>query len=1166
MKRIIVLLTAVFCVAAHLSFGEIYVGNAGFPGDATTQGLVRMYKDVLSFKPKAVVVMFGTNDFANPQCCIKPEVFEKNLELIVGKCRRNGVQEVVLMTPPPIIESVVRTRSPKLPQILPPGMNVNQYLEVFCEKVRRVAKAKGTRLIDMNDLFNKNGGATTDAKCLLRNPINSGANDGTHPTIKGYQFMADNVASVVKPLLKDGDVVICFGDSITYGSHTVGCGTANGDCYPAKLWRHLNPTAEKDAKASTLPSETYVECNMVRNPNMEFGDEGGAFPLSWIFWKKGGDTCEWLEGNAHSGTHFLRLKGSPSSEAVARTDMIMVNPKRKYRFSTYVRGSGKLDYYISIYYPPTPKLVKTVELTNQWQKVEGTVEVPGGFGQCCIIFKTRGQVDFDTADLRPDDETATVHQPQIRLLKLNSDKRIDAETVSMTFSKPEEGAAILSVENRAGVKFTNNGIARGLFNIRLKKIEFNPADYAKIKGLTFDPEQDYGAAGKSNDCESDDDLLIDASDVVKLGGNARVVQIPNGFRYEFKSIDVRQEKGALDVFIDVVKGEDGGIAFMGSFENRSKLHTVFFFTYPQVDGLGGIHGKSEDDYLAYPMYLGRLIKNPTSGKLYKTNMIFRSNNSGHSMHFDALYNNGDGLFFHVKDPVQYAKRWLLRSDKATGMMWSVCNVPDNMRVVPQMWQVPYPIEISCFKGDWYDAARKYRKWALKQYWCEKGTIVEREKSGDLKKWFIEMDDWAMGAVLAITQFNKQYFDAFFKEFSEFKIGVWLLNWGHDNNKYDFPNPDRFPLTEMDKVCIKSLHDRSIPMSAYIQTTGWSMDKPIFKNTPNAEKCLVRNYYGQILAWGTSGLYGQAAIAYPGEPWRKILVGVTGEMVRAGFDTVYMDSGNHGGFYLNFNPDFSSHTGGGNDYVMGIQKLLKEVRNEGRKINPRFSITAESFWEGNLNTLDAVLTVNSPNFYLEGDRVTAIPLAPVVYHDHAICYCTHYAKRDMVNDKAAGYVAKSGQELVWGIKSGWDLVHWFYDINKENPEILRSMAYDRFSAYRMALKYLVYGTMLRPPTVDYNGSRMIKWTRNWSDEDYSVIQPDVLTSAWKAPDGTLGIVLYNTSTLPWEGEISLKDAEYESQKREYSILYPDKKKFSLNADKTSMHIVLPSRRFIIIEGK
>ena len=857
-----------------------------------------------------------------------------------------------------------------------------------------------------------------------------------------------------------------------------------------------------------------------------------------------------------------------------RTDMIMINPKREYRFSAFVRGKGKVDFSISLYYPPKPNPIRVVELTDEWQKIEGSVNVPGGFGQCSIIFKSRGQVDVDTLTLYPADEpppqteAVPAAAAPVKLPELHADKVLSADSITMTFARPEEGAAIMAVKKVStsdGVIFTNRGVARGLFNIRLKKIAFNPDDFKKIKGLTFDPEQDYGAMGKSNDCESEEDLLIDALDVIKNGGQARVTQLKNGFRYEFKSINVGEEAGALDVIIDAVKGEDGGIAFTGSFVNRSKLYTVFYFTYPQVEGLGGIHGKAEEDYLAYPMYLGRLIKNPASGKLYKSNMIFRSNNSGHSMHFDALYNNGDGLYFHVKDPQQFAKRWLMFSDPATGFTWSVCHIPDNMRKVPQAWTVPYPVEISTFDGDWYDAARKYRKWAINQYWCAKGTIAQREASGDLRKWFIDRTAWTMIGVKPLTGNDKPKFEAFFKDFSDYKNAVWLINWGHDNNLYDFPNPDRFPMTELDKIAFKTLKDHNIPFSGYIQTTGWSMSKPIFKNTPDAEKCLVRNYYGQILAWGESGSYGDAAIAFPGDPWRKILVQTTGDMVRAGFDSVYMDSGNHGGFYLNFNPDHASSTGGGNDYIQGVQRLLNEVRTEGRKINPDFSITAESFWEGNLNVLDAVLTVNSPNFYLERERVTAIPLAQIVYHDYGICYSTNYARRDMVNNMGAGYVAKTGQQLVWGIKAGWELVHYFFGYH-DGHELLRNYAHDRFSAIDSAQKFLVYGTMLRCPKVSHTGTNTVKWSRGWSDEDYDVTQPDVLTSAWQAPDGSLGIVLYNTTLLPIECDVALDDREYKTAGRSFTAVYPVNKKFTLNPDRSSMHIILPARRFVIIQGK
>jgi hypothetical protein len=193
------------------------------------------------------------------------------------------------------------------------------------------------------------------------------------------------------------------------------------------------------------------------------------------------------------------------------------------------------------------------------------------------------------------------------------------------------------------------------------------------------------------------------------------------------------------------------------------------------------------------------------------------------------------------------------------------------------------------------------------------------------------------------------------------------------------------------------------------------------------------------------------------------------------------------------------------------------------------------------------------------------LAQIVYHDYGICYSTNYARRDMVNNMGAGYVAKTGQQLVWGIKAGWELVHYFFGYH-DGHELLRNYAHDRFSAIDSAQKFLVYGTMLRCPKVSHTGTNTVKWSRGWSDEDYDVTQPDVLTSAWQAPDGSLGIVLYNTTLLPIECDVALDDREYQAAGRNFTPVYPANKKFTLNPDRSSMHIVLPARRFVIIQGK
>ena len=61
-----------------------------------------------------------------------------------------------------------------------------------------------------------------------------------HLTADGYQLLADTVAKVLSGKVKDGDIVVCFGDSLTYGTAMEGAGTSTGETYPAVLRMKLN--------------------------------------------------------------------------------------------------------------------------------------------------------------------------------------------------------------------------------------------------------------------------------------------------------------------------------------------------------------------------------------------------------------------------------------------------------------------------------------------------------------------------------------------------------------------------------------------------------------------------------------------------------------------------------------------------------------------------------------------------------------------------------------------------------------------------------------------------------------------------------------------------------------------------------------------------------------
>ncbi len=99
--------------------------------------------------------------------------------------------------------------------------------------ITHVAVAQNAVLVDIHGLFD--GKVNMDADSLIINPANSSMDDGVHPTAQGYQVIADAVYSaIVNNGLSKGKI-ICFGDSITYGTYMAGAGTATGETYPGQL-------------------------------------------------------------------------------------------------------------------------------------------------------------------------------------------------------------------------------------------------------------------------------------------------------------------------------------------------------------------------------------------------------------------------------------------------------------------------------------------------------------------------------------------------------------------------------------------------------------------------------------------------------------------------------------------------------------------------------------------------------------------------------------------------------------------------------------------------------------------------------------------------------------------------------------------------------------------
>lgn len=1155
MKKIFLL--AVFLLSSLTLRAEITISNAGVPGNSSKEALGRLERDVLSEHPYAVIILLGTNDALNPAKMVSPDEFEKNLIAVSSELQQNGVRKIIFITPFPAVESILRKRSPKINIAVPLPETLEEYIRKYGKAVYSAAKKSDAVVIDSFEFFAANGGAKDGKDSLFRTYANSKAHDGVHLNEAGYAKFAAFVASKVRNMLPENCHVVCLGDSITFGVHVRGAGSVEGETYPAQLWRSLNPELAAGNRKPSVKKRMTFNNNLIPNGSLEKLD-GNLFPADWKFHRKDKDSATVIDEDGHG--RLVRIFRNSKTPALIRTGLFRITPGR-YRWSLQLRGKGLASASFSFYHPVRHMEVKSGKLAHAWQTFSGEITIPEKTTHTALTVRIYGNADVKDAVLVKIEDASPSLTGRDREFK--SYTEINSSGICIGFSSAGSGAAVTGICNSNGRQFINFKPDRGIWSIRLKRKDIDSKDIPPVTAIACDPEMDDSADSIGRDGENSNDLIIDSSAAQAFGAKCVMEKNEGKLFFRWKNIRVGNEKNALDVSICVSATANGGVNFSGSVVNRSEKYTVFYFNYPQISGLGKINGNAEDDFLATPHYLGRLIKNPASGKLLNGSRLFRSNNSGHSMHFDAFYSkSGDGLFLGVWDPEQNCKRWDLNSSAVNGFSWTCVNLPDNMKSpAPQKWTIPYLIEIRSFSGDWYDAAQIYRSWAIRQKWCDKGTLLQR-RNKDIPAWFLDMTLWLHVSVDNLLSGQKEDCEKYFSDFKDHRIGIWLTHWGLDNKRYDFPNPDRFPLTEKDQKVLDMLQKLSYPVSGYIQLTAWSCSMPSFKANPGAEKNLLRNFYGQILSWGGSGFRKESMLAYPGNLWRNVLSSFTDRMVDSGFSVAYLDSGNHGGAHLNFTPYCTKTSGGGYDYVENNRCLMTQIRESGRKINPEFCITTESFWEGNLHCLDAVLCVNSPSAYLEGDRVTAIPLAPVVYNDYALLFATHYGRGDLTG-QARGLIAKTAQALLWGIMPGWELPHAMYRFS--DPERVRRTGKQRMQAFDAGRKFFVYGQMLRQPEiVGDNPVLTIPWGIGWQDKVYRVKSPAVNTSAFRTQDGRLGIVLYNLDEKPHHISVKLDDLEYDAADKNFSVIFPAELSFVRNEN--FLVLTLPAQCPVIIEGR
>lgn len=165
--------------------GKPYVGR-GISGQTTPQMLIRFRPDVIDLKPKAVVILAGTNDIASNTGPMTDEDIERNIESMADLAKAHGIKVVLSSIMP---TGAYHAAPNAVPQSTTRPMS---RIKAINDWMKSYAAANGHVYLDYFTPM-------LDATGMMKTELTT---DDLHPNAAGYAIMAPLAQAAVDKALR----------------------------------------------------------------------------------------------------------------------------------------------------------------------------------------------------------------------------------------------------------------------------------------------------------------------------------------------------------------------------------------------------------------------------------------------------------------------------------------------------------------------------------------------------------------------------------------------------------------------------------------------------------------------------------------------------------------------------------------------------------------------------------------------------------------------------------------------------------------------------------------------------------------------------------------------------------------------------------------------------
>ena len=586
-------------------------------------------------------------------------------------------------------------------------------------------------------------------------------------------------------------------------------------------------------------------------------------------------------------------------------------------------------------------------------------------------------------------------------------------------------------------------------------------------------------------------------------------------------------EGDIRVTIRITLEEDSPLfRWEISVDNRSD-QAVQHLEFPQLSGLGA-EGAEATEYMAVPVYSG--LKQTDIRKHYSGLLGYTEYPAGGMTIQLMTYDDGRGnaLYFASHDGMNFKKTFVARpTGSQRAFFESVIHYPDQP-YRRGTWELQYPVVAGPMTGDWYDACKIYRGWALTQErWSR--SLGERE---EIQDWVPETPVWFQGNEWVFTE---EALLAFADRIVDVRKALgrpmafhWYI-WQH-YGKHDYMYPDYLPARPGFAEAVKKVQAEGVRVVPYLNIHLCETGLPIWSELELA-RAAKRNYAGELYrVYGVCDDRGKKGDGTkpvdvfrgetagrdmvpmcPGEPvWQEVVLAqARGLAEDYNVDAIYWDETFcYPG--LCYASDHTHSWIGGPAHADGVA----EIHRRSRMLRPEGVMTVgENLGESYTDVCPMLINAHSDG---NGD---SLPLFQTVHSDHVV-EVGLFVKGVEFKDPEV-FVSKLAFALLRGRVLGWfNSDHGLLDIAKpEFEEQLKALRH--FCDVRIAgLPWLYSGEMLRKPDM----SALPAVTRTWSPWDSAVDKeftfPAVDAACYLSADGKLGIILVNLTgearqaVFPW----------------------------------------------------